>query len=164
MALRYERRRSLLWRKYDRYSPLCALHATCIFLATKSLSCSELIFPVSLAYYLSVCRSVLFCCILIGSDSILLEVGAGGAEKNRAIKRFRNHAISNRDFISISINRTALMQMRGPALLCSPFGKTLSLKVVSGMVLSFSKMLSTKLMGTVSPCNFCILSCLVLFI
>ncbi len=32
-----------------------------------------------------------------------------GAEKNRAIKRFRNRAISNRDFISISINRTALV-------------------------------------------------------
>ncbi len=53
-------------------------------------------------------RSVLFCCILIGSDSILREVGAGAQKKNRAIKRFRNRAISNRDFISISINRTAL--------------------------------------------------------
>ncbi len=48
--------------------------------------------------------------ILIGSDSILREVGAGGAEENQAIKRFRNRAISNRDFISISINRTALSQ------------------------------------------------------
>ncbi len=44
-------------------------------LATKSLSCFELIFPVSLAYYLSVCPvcSVLVLnlgAVLIGSDSI----------------------------------------------------------------------------------------------
>ncbi len=58
---------------------------------------------------LSVCMPGLFCCILIGSDSILREVGAGAQKKNRAIKRFRNRAISNRDFISISINRTALL-------------------------------------------------------
>ncbi len=32
-----------------------------------------------------------------------------GAEKNRAKKRFRKRAISNRDFISISINHTALV-------------------------------------------------------
>ncbi len=56
------------------------------FLVTKSLSCSELIFPVSLAYYLSVCQvcSVLMLnlgAVLIGSDSILREVGAGGAKK-----------------------------------------------------------------------------------
>ncbi len=31
-----------------------------------------------------------------------------GRGKNRAIKRFRNRASSNHDFISISINRTAL--------------------------------------------------------
>ncbi len=54
-------------------------------------------------------RSVLFCWILIGSDSILRGGWGRGAEKNRAIKRFRNRAISNRDFISISINRTALL-------------------------------------------------------
>ncbi len=35
------------------------------FLATKSLSCSELIFPVSLAYYLSVCP---VCSVLLHSD------------------------------------------------------------------------------------------------
>ncbi len=63
---------------------LCKQHA--FFLVTKSLSCSELIFPVSLAYYLSVCPvcSVLALnlgTVLIGSDSILREVGAGGAEK-----------------------------------------------------------------------------------
>ncbi len=47
----------------------------------------------------------------MGSDSILHEVGAGAQKKkNRAIKRFRNRAISNRDFISISINRTALVK------------------------------------------------------
>ncbi len=40
------------------------------------------------------------------------EVGAGGGEKNHAIKRFRNRAISNHDFISISINRTALNQIK----------------------------------------------------
>ncbi len=39
-----------------------------------------------------------------------------GAEKNRAIKRFRNRAISNRDFISISINRTALIDIQDRAL------------------------------------------------
>ncbi len=86
----------------------CMQHA--FFLATESLSCSELIFPVSLAYYLSVCScSVLelnLGAVLIGSDSILREVGAGCAEKNCAIKRFRNRAISNHDFISIY--RTAL--------------------------------------------------------
>ncbi len=38
------------------------------------------------------------------------EVGAGGGEKNRAIKRFRNRAISNHDFISIY--RTALNQIK----------------------------------------------------
>ncbi len=90
------------------------MHA--FFLATKSLSCSQLIFPVSLAYYLSVCPvgSVLALnlgAVLIGSDSILREVGTGGAKKNRAIKRFRNRASSNHDFISISINRTALVHM-----------------------------------------------------
>ncbi len=31
-----------------------------------------------------------------------------GHEKNRTIKRFRNRASSNHNFISISINRTAL--------------------------------------------------------
>ncbi len=46
------------------------------------------------------------CCILIGSDSILREVGAGGAEK-----RFRNCASSNHDFILISINRTTLLSI-----------------------------------------------------
>ena len=56
-------------------------------------------------------QSVLFSrqarCILIRSDGILREVRA---TENRAIKRFRNRARSNRDFITISINRTALMQ------------------------------------------------------
>ncbi len=88
----------------------CNMHYV---LATKSLSCSELIFPVSLAYYLSVCPvcSVLALnlgAVLIGSDSILREVGAG-AQKKLCYKRFRNPASSNHDFISISINRTALL-------------------------------------------------------
>ncbi len=41
-------------------------------------------------------------------DSILRRLGPGRG-KNRAIKRFRNRASSNHDFISISINRTALI-------------------------------------------------------
>ncbi len=91
-------------------------------LATKSLSCSELIVPVSLAYYLSVCPvcSVLALnlgAVLIGSDNILREVGAG-RRKNRAIKRFRNRTSSNHDFISISINRTALVSMRACVHVC----------------------------------------------
>ncbi len=48
--------------------------------------------------------------VLIGSDCILREVGAGAQKKKRAIKRFRNRASSNHDFrFSISINRTALV-------------------------------------------------------
>ncbi len=47
--------------------------------------------------------------VLIGSDSILREVGAGAQKKNRAIKRFRNCASSNHDFISIY--RTALFKI-----------------------------------------------------
>ncbi len=40
-----------------------------------------------------------------------MRLGRGAKKKkNRAIKRFRNRAISNRDLISISINRTALVQ------------------------------------------------------
>ncbi len=39
-----------------------------------------------------------------------MRLGLGAQKKNRAIKRFRNRAISNRDFISISINRTALQE------------------------------------------------------
>ncbi len=35
--------------------------------------------------------------------------GRSGRGKNRAIKRFRNRACSNRDFMTISINRTALL-------------------------------------------------------
>ncbi len=34
-----------------------------------------------------------------------------GRRKNRAMKRFRNRASSNHDFISISINRTALIEI-----------------------------------------------------
>ncbi len=92
-------------------TPRCVLcMQLAFFLATKSLSCSELIFPVSLAYYLSVCP---VCSVLLQSDWFGQHTVGGwgrGAEKNRAIKRFRNRAISNRDFISISINRTALLQ------------------------------------------------------
>ncbi len=91
-------------------TPRCVLcMQLAFFLATKSLSCSELIFPVSLAYYLSVCP---VCSVLLQSDWFGQHTVGGwgrGAEKNRAIKRFRNRAISNRDFISISINRTALV-------------------------------------------------------
>ncbi len=49
------------------------------------------------------------CSVLIGSDCILQGGWGQGAEKNRAIKRFRNRASSNHDFISISINCTALL-------------------------------------------------------
>ncbi len=60
----------------------------------------------------------LFCCILIGLDSILREVGAGAQKTNRAIKRFRNRAISNRDFISI--NHTALLGIIQSILFITP--------------------------------------------
>ncbi len=59
---------------------------------------------------LSVCMPGLFCSAAFWLVRIAYCGRLGrGAEKNRAIKRFRNRAISNRDFISISINRTALL-------------------------------------------------------
>ncbi len=58
---------------------------------------------------LSVCMPGMFCSAAFWLVRIAYCGRLGlGAEKNRAIKRFRNRAISNRDFISISINRTAL--------------------------------------------------------
>ncbi len=61
---------------------------------------------------LSVCMPGLFCSAAFWLVRIAYCGRLGrGAEKIRAIKRFRNRAISNRDFISISINRTALPQM-----------------------------------------------------
>ncbi len=61
---------------------------------------------------LSVCMPGLFCSAAFWLVRIAYCRRLGrGAEKNRAIKRFRNRAISNRDFISISINRTALVGM-----------------------------------------------------
>ncbi len=59
---------------------------------------------------LSVCMPGLFCSAAFWLVRIAYCWRLGGAEKNRAIKRFRNCAISNRDFISISINRTALIE------------------------------------------------------
>ncbi len=59
---------------------------------------------------LSVCMPGLFCSAAFWLVRIAycMRLGRGAKKKNRAIKRFRNRAISNRDFISISINRTAL--------------------------------------------------------
>ncbi len=102
-------RRSLLWRKHDRYSPLCALHATCIFFGYQVL----ILFWTHLPCFFSilyVCMPGLFCSAAFWLVRIAYCGRLGqGAEKNRAIKRFRNRAISNRDFILISINRTALL-------------------------------------------------------
>ncbi len=90
----------------------CNMH---FFLAIKSFSCSELIFPVSLAYYLSVwsvCSVLALNLGMLHSDWFGLHTAGGwgrGRGKNRAIKRFRNSASSNQDFISIPINRTALL-------------------------------------------------------
>ncbi len=62
---------------------------------------------------LSVCMPGLFCSAAFWLVWIAycgrLGRGAKKKKKNRAIKRFRNRTISNRDFISISINRTALI-------------------------------------------------------
>ncbi len=59
---------------------------------------------------LSVCMPGLFCSAAFWLVRIAYCWRLG--RKNRAIKRFRNRAISNRDFISISINRTALLHTR----------------------------------------------------
>ncbi len=61
---------------------------------------------------LSVCMPGLFCSAAFWLVRIAYCGRLGRVQKkNRAIKRFRNRAISNRDFISISINRTALPGM-----------------------------------------------------
>ncbi len=60
---------------------------------------------------LSVCMPGLFCSAAFGLVRIAYCGRMGRKKKkkkNRAIKRFRNRAISNHDFILISINRTAL--------------------------------------------------------
>ncbi len=53
-------RRFLLWRKYDRYSPLCALHATCIFFGHQVLILFWTHLPCFFSI-LSVCMPGLFC-------------------------------------------------------------------------------------------------------
>ncbi len=94
-------RRSLLWRKYDRCNMHFFGHQVLILFWTH-LPCFFSI--------LSVCMPGLFCSAAFWLVRIAYCGRLGrGAEKNRAIKRFRNRAISNRDFISISINRTALI-------------------------------------------------------
>ncbi len=104
-------RRSPLWRKYDRYAPH-ALHATCIFFGHQVL----ILFWTHLPWFfsiLSVCMPGLFCSAAFGLVRIAYCGRLGqGRRKNRAIKRFRNRASSNHDFISISINRTALLCTR----------------------------------------------------
>ncbi len=59
----------------------------------------------------------LFCSAAFGLVRIAYCGRLGrGRRKNRAIKRFRNRASSNRDFISISINRTALILSQSTAV------------------------------------------------
>ncbi len=91
-------------------SPLYALHATCIFFCHQVLILFWTHLPCFFSI-LSVCMPGLFCSAAFWLVRIAYcgKLGQGHRKKNRAIKQFRNRAISNRDFISISINRTALV-------------------------------------------------------